>query len=266
MEPTIRGGDNKHKSRKLVVISMMLLSLGTYLWFFWFQSLMVFNIWYGFRKVPVVHMVPAELNDRSVNLVSGTKLSSFGYEFEVPWQDVELDKIQRKVMMLIPFHSGLEILVGHGSTHDLIDTVISETKTNPQEFRSKYLESSQSDYDFLNLVLNTTPSQVRLLDSKQEVGRRSSLIILKAIIVPGDSGIFRVDTPDLHGFQYGDPAKNPRKIMVTLYSAKNNVEFTFARKDMKPLAISQADINRIVQTVRESNTTGGSNVSASLSQ
>jgi hypothetical protein len=243
----------KRKFRTILIASMILLLLGTHLCFFWFQTIMVIETWYGYRKIPIAHMTPAELSDRSINPVNGTKISSFGYEFEVPWRDVEREEIQHKPMSIVPFRSGLEILVGHGTTHDLTDTIMSEAKVNSKEFRSRY---PGSDYDFLTLALNTTPSQVRLLGSKQEVGRRFSLLIFKAIIVPGDSGIFKVNTPEL--------PKHPRKIAVTLYSGKDNIEFTFTRKDMTPLTISQADINRVIQSTRESNTSGPSDASVAL--
>ena len=51
---------------------------------------------YAARKVPpVARVVPTDLKDTSVSEAPGTKLSYFGYEFEVPWSD--LDESQTKL-------------------------------------------------------------------------------------------------------------------------------------------------------------------------
>ena len=240
----------ERKWRKLVAV-IAIFSIGAFLWVFWFQASMLVEMHYSYRHLPVASMVPVQLSDRSITSGEGSKLSCFGYEFEIPWQDIDTPNIQRKTMMLIPFRSGLEILVGHGSTHSLVDTAMESTKTDARSFRAAYGDqAAQSDYEFLKLALNATPAGVRLLDSKKDVVRKSTLVLIKVIVVPGDSGIFEVRANEFKGFQYGDPAKHPKRVTVTLYSADGGIEFSFSRKDMKPLAISQADINRAIQTLR----------------
>lgn len=222
-----------------------------YLWFFWFQIGMLILNRYSYRKMPIASMTPVELTDHRIASGDGSTLSSFGYVFEVPWQDIDTQNVRREAMVLIPFRSGLEILVGHGSTHSLVDTAIENTKTDPRHFRAEYGDqAAQSDYEFLRLALNATPGSIRLVDSKQDVARTTTLLIFKVLLVPGDSGIFMVQANDFKGFQYGDPSKHPKRITVSLYSAAGGIEFSFARKDMQPLAISQAEINRAIQTLR----------------
>lgn len=226
-------------------------SIGAYVWFFWFQTLMLIEMHYLYRHVPIAHMTPVELSDHRIDSDDGTQLSSYGYDFEVPWKDVDTEHIQSKTMMLIPFRSGLEILVGHGSSHALVDTIMENTKTARGDFRSAYGDRVlQSDYEFLKLALNTTPASVRFSDSKQDVASKSTLVLIKTIVATGDSGIFEVQANDFKGFQYGDPGKHPKRITVTLCSADGEVEFSFSQKGMAPLAISQAEINRVIQTVR----------------
>lgn len=245
---------NIGKSRRSkLVATLAIFSLGAYLWFFWFQTGMFIVTRYSYRNIPIASMTPVELTDHHIASGDGSKLSCFGYEFEVPWQDIDTQNIQRKGMVLIPFRSGMEILVGHGSTHSLVDTAIESTKTDPQHFRAAYGDkAAQSDYEFLRLALNATPGSVRLVDSKEDVARKTTLVLFKAMIVPGDSGIFIVQANGFKGFQYGDPSKHPKRVTVTLYSADGGIEFTFDQKDLKPLAISQADINRVIQTLRYS--------------
>src|SRR2546429_1773968 len=57
--------------------------------FFGFQTLIALEARYLARKAPVVRVAPAQLRDFSISRSPGRKLSYFGYEFEVPWNDVD---------------------------------------------------------------------------------------------------------------------------------------------------------------------------------
>jgi len=51
---------------------------------------------YAARKAPpVARVVPTDLKDQSVSEAPGKKLSYFGYEFQIPWSD--LDEAQTKL-------------------------------------------------------------------------------------------------------------------------------------------------------------------------
>jgi len=73
--------------------------------------------YYGARKAPAVaRVVPTELKDQTVSQASGSRLSYFGYEFEVPWND--LDEAQTKLYpkdkptrVVLVFQSGLRLMI-----------------------------------------------------------------------------------------------------------------------------------------------------------
>ena len=133
---------------------------------------------------------------------------------------------------------------------DLVDTALERTKLDPQAFRAAYGDRAlHSDYEFLKLAFNTTPASIKLTDSKQDVARKSTLVLIKTLVAQGDSGIFEVQANGFRGFQYGDPGKHPKRITVALYSADGGIEFTFLQNDVNPVVISQADINRVIQTL-----------------
>jgi hypothetical protein len=111
------------------------------------------------------------------------------------------------------------------------------------------------------LALNATPAGVGLFKSKREIGRQTALLVIKTIIVPGDSGIFKVQAGEFKGFQYGDPSKHPKRVTVFLSSANGSVEVGFSQKDMSQLTISQSEINRVIQTMHHADP---STTSASL--
>src|SRR5947209_7802711 len=58
-------------------------------------------------------LVPREVGDHTVSSAPGTKLSYFGYEFEVPWTDLDDSKTESYPdAVLLAFHSGLKLMVG----------------------------------------------------------------------------------------------------------------------------------------------------------
>ena len=82
------------------------------------------------------------------------------------------------------------------------------------------------------------------------------MLVVKSIATPqADSGIFFVHTDGFDGFQYENPALHPKRVLVDLFSPDQSLEFTFLLnyQGASP-KISQADINRIIQTVRKQET------------
>jgi hypothetical protein len=65
----------------------------------------------------------------------------------------------------------------------------------------------------------------------------------------GGSGIFLIQTNGFRGFQYGDPASHPPEVQVDLFSDQAHLHFVFSQKK-NTVGISQAEINRVIQTVR----------------
>jgi hypothetical protein len=69
------------------------------------------------KAPPVTRVVPIELKDERVSTAPGKKLSYFGYEFEVPWSDIDAAQTQlypkyksTKNMVDLRFRSGLRML------------------------------------------------------------------------------------------------------------------------------------------------------------
>jgi hypothetical protein len=74
-----------------------------------------------------------------------------------------------------------------------------------------------------------------------------SLAFKQVFIWNAESGIFLIRTPAFRGFQYGNPESGDRRITDDLYSQQGMIGFTFLRG--KSGRISQAEINRVIQTV-----------------
>ena len=207
---------------------------------------------------PVTRLVPTELKDTSVSQVPGTKLSYFGYEFEIPRTDLDETRTRllpknHPYMALLAFHSGLILMVSASPANEFPQALAREWKASPQIIESAFGPgASQSDCRFLKNLYEFTPEKMHrwaLFPSTHY--REQMLLTLKATILSdsGDSGIFNVRDQDWCGFQLGDPQAHPRKVAVQFYSGEKSVEFTFASKNSD--MVTQPEINRMVQSFRK---------------
>src|SRR5579863_9494279 len=242
------------RTRILVSAGVAVVVCGTYLWFFGVQTFIALEARNIARKMPVVKKLPVELPDSSISHAPGRKLSYFGYEFEVPWDDI--DETKTRIIggnkAIVAFRSGNVLSVWSGSPHEFVDTVLSSGKIDREAFRKIYGEEAlQSDYEFHRVLLEATPDTITPFIPKRQAISLSMLLIMKAISAPrdADSGIFAVRAGVFKGFQYGLPQSSPSGIDVELFGDAGSLDFIFSQKKNGSTIILQPDINRILQTL-----------------
>jgi hypothetical protein len=100
-------------------------------------------------------------------------------------------------------------------------------------------------------MLAVTPRDIGPFMPRQRAVAGSMLLLIKAIAMPkADSGIFAIQAQGFQGFQFENPKSRPPRIVDDLYSNDGGVELMFM---LKPggngPGISQAEINRVIQSV-----------------
>ncbi len=219
------------------------------------------SIW-AVRNVPSrARLAPIELADKSVDPAAGSKLSYFGYEFELPWSDI--DASQSKTInvnqAVIIFRSGLEMSVTALPPKEMINGLARSFAT-PQTIApfiaSEFgVEATRSDYEFLSRLYNFTPEKMNRWALSSAVHYRESMLLTiksTALLPWADSGIFNIRNSEYAGFQQGNPHARPVGIVLTLYSENGGIEFVFSQKKYQnPAGVSQAEINRVVQSIRK---------------
>jgi hypothetical protein len=239
--------------RILISLGAIVLLCVLYAWFFGLQTMALFETRKLARRAPIVKETPRPLPDTSISWPPGTKLSYFGYEFEVPWSDLDDPKTKRGGKnVVLTFRSGRLLRVGIAQPREFVNTILEQI--NPQSFRQFYGDLPlQSDYAMWSLIANATPEKVNLLSSQQEAVGIPMLLVIKAIAVPEESAIYSLQTDEFKGFQFGDPERHPRHIVVDLFADDGGLEFAFfGEPGQNRLEISQAEINCVVQAVRKS--------------
>lgn len=235
-----------------VVVTLVVIFVGVYL-------TGVALSFYAARKAPPAsRIVPTDLKDKSVSEAPGTKLSYFGYEFEVPWSD--LDKTQTKLYprdkpekarVAFVFRSGLRLIVTTIDPRSWGDYFVTKLKIPTQNIAAWM----KSDYSFDNYLLQFTPEKMHRWALSPRVHAWEGYCLLTKSNMPPKSaktGIFNVQNQSYKGFQYGNPQVRPDGIVVHFYSDEGSVEMIFSQKDYKSSAgVTQPEINRIVQSLRK---------------
>jgi hypothetical protein len=239
-----------------VVFGVLAVACVIYLWFFGVQTFFVVQAHNAARKVPFLNRTPVELTDLSVSTAPGMKLSYFGYEFEIPWTDI--DKEKTKVVggnkALIAFRSGNVLMVWSAEPHEFMNNLLAQMKLDQGNFQRIYGDGVlKSDYSLMRLILETTPNRITISGTKETDVSQQMLLIVKAVCVPGDpdSGIFDMSGKKFKGFQYGRPQSPPKHVNVELFPEDGHLDLFFEQKKNGSVAISQADINRVVQTIHK---------------
>jgi len=207
--------------------------------------------YYLHRDEPVFTLTPQSLSDHATNAQEGRSFSQFGYEFEVPWKDVDrVDNL--KSVARIYFKSGPVLIFFDPQKR--IDRIkaLDATTQNGNALRVLFGPRAPiSNYELLKAILSTTPQDVSPLTGTNDLFRNSMLLTLKLSELPnGVSYLYSIETPSFRGFQKGDPLHDKKVIILDLFNRQDHeLELWVGRQQETSATITQADINRIVQTL-----------------
>jgi len=241
----------------LIIVACVVVVVGpiVYVWLFGFQTMMALEVRYLYRKSPEAWQTPVEIPDASISSTSHKKISYFGYELELPWDDVD-DQKSRTVgsFRVTAFSSGNVVSFSASPPRDFVDTVIRGTKMDRDSFAWVFgEEAARSDYFFHRELLQATPSSVSPFMSRRDASRGSELLLLKAITMPAsDSGIFEIQTPHFRGFQFEGSRGRALVVRDDLYAEDGGLELNFIQRGAGSAPVlSQPEINRVLQSIHK---------------
>ncbi len=218
---------------------------------------------YAANRVPATaRIVPTDLQDHSVSQESGLRLSYLGYEFEVPWTDLENAKTklypkdrQDKTEVVLAFRSGLRLVVTSVPAREFAYAFAPDFTMSPKQIDAVYGEgAATSDYAFARNIYNFSPDKMNYWSLSSEVHDRDDAMLNMKSILPAESaatGIFRIQNGSYKGFQQGNPKIRQDNLLLNLYSDDGSVQIKFCQKAYRsPAGVTQAEINRIVQSLQ----------------
>jgi hypothetical protein len=219
---------------------------------------------YAARKAPpVARVLPTELTDHSISQAPGMRLSYVGYDFEVPWNDIDKSKTQlqpknspAKTMVVLVFRSGLKIMVTSLRPGEFAYMWEKDYKMPARNMDAIFGPgSADSDYIFTKNVLAFTPDKMHHWSLTPAMYARETMLLMFKSVMPSRearTGIFNVRTQDYMGFQQGNLKVARDGALVTLFTNDGGVEFIFAAAHYNnPVGLTQPEINRVVQTLHK---------------
>ena len=217
---------------------------------------------YAARKLPpIARVVPIELKDNTFSSAAGTKLSYLGYDFEVPWSDLDQSKTElypkdnpEKSAAVFVFHSGLRLWLKVVPQREFANLWATDFKTPPRAFDAIFgVGSANSDYVFVNNVYSFSPDKMHHWSGAPSTHIREEMVLIaKSMMLTkaADDGIFHLHTPLFEGFQQGNPNKNRNTVVVDVYAGDDHVEILFLQKDYQNSpGVTQPEINSIIQSL-----------------
>jgi hypothetical protein len=242
-------------ARILIIWGSLSLATVAYIYLFGPQTFSAFLVRSEARKLPDIAKTPMPLPDASVSATPHIKVSYFGYELELPWDDVDETKSKTAgPIRLTVFRSGNALWFSTFPPKDFANLIMKDSHLDPQSFRSIYGdEALESDYAFNKEMLEANPSQITPFVSGQKAMTGQILLLVKGISMPkAESGIFSIQTRDFRGFQFENPQVRPPRITDELYSSDGGIDLIFFQKiDGTAPTVSQPEINRIVQSIHK---------------
>jgi hypothetical protein len=216
------------------------------------------SLWTIWKAPGRAALVPVEMTDLTLWQGSGDRFEYFGYEFAVPWSDIEASQGLSPNRVGLSFHSGLQVSATALPAKEFLNTIAASWfGVSPEVFESRLgHDATRSDYEFLKRLYALTPKKVSKWSIDPSVHYRDAAFLrLKyTALLPeaADSGIFYVSNQEYKGFQQGNPNSRPNKIAVDLYADDGGIEFIFNQKDYRnPGGVSQAELNYIIQSLRK---------------
>jgi hypothetical protein len=241
--------------RTLLGLGIGVVFIGVYVWFFGFQTASALLVRYESRKLPDIAKTPIALADLSISTVPHKKVTYFGYEFELPWDDVDESKDKTTGQIHVgAFRSGNAFWFSTFPPKSFVDEIMKTSKLDPQRFRQLYGDAAfESDYGFNKIMLQATPSEITPFVSQRKAATGQILLMIKGISIPrAGSGIFSIQTQEFQGFQFESPQNRPFKISDYLYSDEGGVDVMFFQKvGGSAPSISQPEINRVIQSIHK---------------
>lgn len=226
---------------------------GVYLWLFGVQTASALIVRYQFRKQPEAAKTPVPLTDLSISSVRHRTASYFGYEFELPADDVDEAKDKTfGTVHVTYFRSGDAFWFSTSPPRNFVNEVAKTGNLSPQDLKQLYGEDAlESDYAFHKKMLELTPSEITPFISRRQAISGQMLLLIKAVSMPdAASGIFLIQTQDFKGFQFENPQMRPSRITVELFSNDGGLDLIFMQKAGAP-AVSQSEINRVIQSIHK---------------
>jgi hypothetical protein len=200
--------------------------------------------------MPELWIVPKPLADVSITQTAGRTFALYGYQFEVPWNEVTREEYFKSVDRVY-FSNGF-VLVVYAPAQSFLAVLTGEGTKNETALKKLFGEdATHSNYALRSKILNLTPRDLQPSFSRRKMAASSVLIMLKPIWTGYAKGdLYSFETESLRGFQQGDPTRDKTITIDAFDTYDHEIELSVGRTQGASQDVSQSEINRIIYSLR----------------
>jgi hypothetical protein len=212
------------------------------------RSLLKENSW----RIPVLNSIPKPLAETTASAEDGTQLSYFGYQFEVPWKGVRLERNEGRVAE--NYFRGGQSVKCTNPKYFQDDPIRIDYTIEPSTFDGAFGQSPKGTrYEQLNEILSWTPEEFHPFLSHRMFARSDVLLELKAMWFGSDPAvpeIFSIRTQHYKAFETRRLSRGIPRIELVFFATDDHWFQVNVSTSRAGVAITQAEINRTIQTIR----------------
>jgi len=207
------------------------------------------------REHPDLRIMPKPLIDPSIYSGKVTTYSAFGYQFDLPWDDVK-ETTEKSMFHSVHFHRGITVtLLDPRADTAMPGAVVrdSPARLKEQILRQFGVAGQTPNYQFVSNALYANPDEPFTF-SRRRAYRNYMSLMFKSVELPSSDhvskNIFVVNTQRYRGFQFGDPATSG-VVKIKLFDQRDQqIEVLVGIKPSATTKPVQSEINRLVESLR----------------
>jgi len=198
--------------------------------------------------------IPLPVPDKAIAKLDGEHLEQFEFSLQVPWKGVKRKKDSKSVSGVF-FNDGESLLIFDPLTAVDSTKAIQGTAKNRQQAdaigRVFGARALSSNYDLMAAEMAVTSSQMKWWAWPQQNDRVFILLGLKSMEMRDANAIYEIGTDEMHGFQFGNPALSPYKVVLQLFDRNGRrYEIMISRSTPGVPIPTQAEVNAIVASIQ----------------
>jgi hypothetical protein len=195
-------------------------------------------------------VVPTPLAILATDPSGGKSFSYFGYQFISPWTEVKRER-KMEYAAIINFSNGAIISI-FDQQQDVLQTVKQEAVRRGADIKNVLgNDAGRSNYALRSRILRLTPKDLHIYAPRNEMVGDSILLLLKSISTKRiKGGLYSFETPWVRGFQEGGPDQDEMVTIEAFDSQDREIELYIGAEKNATRKPSQADINRILSSLR----------------
>lgn len=193
--------------------------------------------------------VPRPLADTTMSKSPGTTLLYFGYRFEVPWVGIRKETNEGRWVTVF-FKAGQEVSF-FNPNYFQDDTLLGDAKWQPEVFREAFgTHPAGSKYAHLKAALSMSPSRLSPFRSRRHFAQDRVYLETKGLWLEhsGLIDIFTVQTTAYKGFETSGISHDGGAAVTLFDAADREFHIAVSRASSSAPKLTQAEINRIIQT------------------